>query len=228
MKKFVTLSLLALLTINNGISVFAAEKITVDRNKIKVIANEKQINTDNFLYNGTTYVPLRAVSENLNADVEYNSKTNTAKINSYSQINSYDKEKFLTSYEIFMLLGYSKKMSGIFLSETDSSISISDYSKQLNDAKQIQTLCLALRNDIYNLGHTYSYDVADDLVNESNYCVQFAQLIYNLQLTSDIEEKTKIYSELSNIISKAIAIESTIYDKMDNVYTNYILYDYLQ
>lgn len=41
-----------------------------------------------FVYEGTTYVPIRAVAENLGADVSYNSELNWAEINS----NKYDEQ----------------------------------------------------------------------------------------------------------------------------------------
>lgn len=66
-----------------GVSVSAVavetwEKIDVLRNDIKVIVNGKNIDADNFLYNDTTYLPLRAVGEAIGLDVLYNEETNTA------------------------------------------------------------------------------------------------------------------------------------------------------
>lgn len=48
--------------------------------KANVVANGKVIK-DGLLINGTTYVPLRAVGEALDATVDWNDKTNTATVN---------------------------------------------------------------------------------------------------------------------------------------------------
>lgn len=56
------------------------DNIEVLRNDIKVVVNGNEITSDNFLYNDTTYLPLRAVSEALNQPVSYDEVTNTAYI----------------------------------------------------------------------------------------------------------------------------------------------------
>ena len=54
------------------------EKIDVLRNDIQVVVNGVPVESDNFLYNDTTYLPLRAVGEAIGVDVLYNEETNTA------------------------------------------------------------------------------------------------------------------------------------------------------
>lgn len=56
------------------------DNISVLRNDINVVVNGKSIIADNFLYEDTTYLPLRAVSEALNQSVSYDEVTNTAYI----------------------------------------------------------------------------------------------------------------------------------------------------
>lgn len=66
-----------------SISVIAAgswDTIDVLRNDITVVVNGENVTADNFLYNDTTYLPLRAVSEALNQTVTYDEATNTAYI----------------------------------------------------------------------------------------------------------------------------------------------------
>lgn len=48
------------------------EKIDVVRNKIVVMVDGQKVDADNFLYNDTTYVPIRAVAEALGVNVVYN------------------------------------------------------------------------------------------------------------------------------------------------------------
>lgn len=56
------------------------EKIDVQSNSIHVVVNGQKIDADNFLYNDTTYLPIRAVSEALGQKVDYEESTNTAYI----------------------------------------------------------------------------------------------------------------------------------------------------
>ncbi len=49
-------------------------------NRVKLIVNGQPSASETLLYNGTTYVPLRAVTENLGAKVDYNAATKTASI----------------------------------------------------------------------------------------------------------------------------------------------------
>lgn len=56
------------------------DTIPVLKNDIKVIVNGNEVADDNFLYNDTTYIPLRAVSSALGENVEYDEAENTAYI----------------------------------------------------------------------------------------------------------------------------------------------------
>lgn len=72
--------------------VFAARKvnITVTYDNIKVVVDGKEVQfgkdtkgnqIEPFIYNGTTYLPLRAVGEALGKEVKWDSNTNTAFLN---------------------------------------------------------------------------------------------------------------------------------------------------
>ena len=54
------------------------EKIDVVRNDVQVVVNGVGVTADNFLYNDTTYLPLRAVGEALDLNVQYDEETKTA------------------------------------------------------------------------------------------------------------------------------------------------------
>lgn len=56
------------------------DNIDVLKNDIKVVANGNEVDADNFLYQDTTYLPLRAVSTALGEKVEYDEQSNTAYI----------------------------------------------------------------------------------------------------------------------------------------------------
>jgi hypothetical protein len=57
------------------------QKIDVIFNAVNLEVNGKPVKADSILYNGTTYVPIRAVSEILDKEVGWDEKTNTASIN---------------------------------------------------------------------------------------------------------------------------------------------------
>ncbi len=56
------------------------DNISVLKNDINVVVNGETVTADNFVYNDTTYLPLRAVSTALGESVEYDEITNTAYI----------------------------------------------------------------------------------------------------------------------------------------------------
>lgn len=54
------------------------DTINVLRNDISVVVNGENITADNFLYNDTTYLPLRAVAEAVGKPVDYDAARNIA------------------------------------------------------------------------------------------------------------------------------------------------------
>ena len=88
MKKSVKNCILSSLLIGASLlspSASFAELIDVAKNPVTVYVDGQTVNADNFILNGTTYVPLRAVSESLGAEVLYDGSTSTVQIN-----NSYN------------------------------------------------------------------------------------------------------------------------------------------
>lgn len=77
----VLLSLVLVLSISLiSLSKDLSESIKVYRNQVKLEVNGKQVDTDNFLYRGTTYIPIRAAAELLGKSVGWNIYTNIASI----------------------------------------------------------------------------------------------------------------------------------------------------
>ena len=63
------------------------DNISVLRNDINVVVNGENVSADNFLYQDTTYLPLRAVSEALGGVVVYDETSNTAFIGERKEDN---------------------------------------------------------------------------------------------------------------------------------------------
>lgn len=56
------------------------KSIDVVMNAINLVVDGQTIFNENFLYNGTTYVPVRAVAESLGKEVQWDASTNTVEI----------------------------------------------------------------------------------------------------------------------------------------------------
>lgn len=102
MKKNVNIVLVVIVILTLLLSTVSGASIKktveVAFNSINITVNGKKVDADNIVYNGTTYVPLRAIGEMLDKDVGWNQETNTASISdkktiakeqttSYSRLN---------------------------------------------------------------------------------------------------------------------------------------------
>lgn len=73
------------------------QTISVLPNTIKVVVNGKEVQADNFLYNDTTYLPIRAVSEAIGQNVQYDATTSTATIETEKKGDKVDNAVKVTS-----------------------------------------------------------------------------------------------------------------------------------
>lgn len=83
MKKYfaVFLTLVLILSLSLGsVSEDLGEYIRVTKNLVKLEVNGQRVISDNFLYKGTTYIPLRKVSELLDKNVGWNIYTKVASV----------------------------------------------------------------------------------------------------------------------------------------------------
>jgi len=74
----------ALMLFLSNFTVFGAgvqQVIEVVLNSVNLTVNGQRVQADTILYNGTTFVPLRATAEMLGKEVGWDSSTNTASIN---------------------------------------------------------------------------------------------------------------------------------------------------
>lgn len=118
MKKFTT-GLLAGVVLTSSITVFAAggRMIEVFDNVKKVVVNkvEKPFDKNNkpFVYNGTTYVPLRFVADALGEAVDWDGKTGTVFIGETNNKNAHYWGKDLKVISEDFLKGYNHDGKGI-------------------------------------------------------------------------------------------------------------------
>ncbi|TFB13665.1 copper amine oxidase N-terminal domain-containing protein [Filobacillus milosensis] len=97
----VTMLLTVFVFIRTDATEVIMKKIEVAINNVKIFANGHEVSEDNFVYNGTTYVPLRAVSESLGMVVYYDGangiiniegeNTNSQKVKIYAEIMNHYK-----------------------------------------------------------------------------------------------------------------------------------------
>lgn len=91
--KWLIVGIVFSLIITSSVAVFAENRsIQVFFNNIKISINGTNIETDTepFIYNGRTYVPVRFIAENLNMDVKYNEMTDTVEITNKNEIKNVD------------------------------------------------------------------------------------------------------------------------------------------
>lgn len=81
MKKYLSAIIISLLLTTTLFATQATQKIEIIMNAITIMVNGQTVEADNILYNGTTYVPLRAVSELLDKEVNFKKETNSVEIN---------------------------------------------------------------------------------------------------------------------------------------------------
>lgn len=91
------------------------QTINVLPNTIKVVVDGKEIQADNFLYNDTTYLPIRAVSEALGKDVQYDTETGTATISEKKEDDAVETvSKYTPQVDEKTLWNYFDNQNGIW------------------------------------------------------------------------------------------------------------------
>ena len=85
-KSFISGVLLSTVVLVPALS-FGANSQTIDVifGKIKLIVNGNNINENTLLYNGTTYLPIRAIANAIGADVSYDNKKYQATLTTTTQ-----------------------------------------------------------------------------------------------------------------------------------------------
>lgn len=81
MKKFISGLLIGIMLMSST-TIFAETQMSINAifGKVKLVVNNQVVEQETLVYNGTTYVPLRATAEILDKEVTYDNKTSTAYI----------------------------------------------------------------------------------------------------------------------------------------------------
>ncbi len=191
--------------------------IQVDANLMKVNVNGTSVKADNFLYNGTTYLPVRAVTEAIGARVDFDQKTMTATITSSST-----EKKAATSAQVYYDVA---ELSSL----TNTLTTYASFVGLVDDKSDYDVFSAMLKETIYNwkdaveeLKKDISYYEGKDayyktsLSKAENLSKQFGDLKTNIEkLPSLVENYYKNDSE-SNVSALSDLID-TLSDKSNDI-----------
>jgi len=156
------------------------EKINVVRNSIVVNVDGIKLDADNFVYEGTTYVPIRKVAETFGRGVNYDEETNSADIVTDCSFK-YEGEVVgvINGYEVTdtMYADYEKHLSAI--------------NKYSSDAEK-ET---AVKNEIVNNVLTYQIANALGVYIDYNYVKNYENMLTFIHMQYGGEEEFRKEAE---------------------------------
>lgn len=146
----------------------ATQAITVSANTAKINVNGKSIGADNFNYNGTLYVPLRAISENMGMSVNWNNDIKTASISSSDAGSNSSKDKLDIAH--YLLL--ENEFDGLYDASNEIFFSLIHNDKETTDSiKSLKSLLSInlMKKDTYDILVGYGYPDLKGLAQNYNY-----------------------------------------------------------
>ena len=150
------------------------ENISVIRNTIGITIDGRSFEEDNFVYNGTTYVPLRAIAETFGKGVEYDEENNIAKILTDCSFK-------YVGEEVGSINGYSV---------TD--LMFEDYKKHLsaiNEYASEEELTAAVKEEIVKNVMTIQIANALDIFIDRNYVLNYDNMLQFMYMQHGGEEE---------------------------------------
>ena len=231
MKKLLSIIILTTM-LCYGISV-NADIIDVNLNSVNVTVDGNRITTPNILWQGTTYIPLRSVSESLKCNVDWDGSTNTAAITRNVTTIDYDLlTMFNAQYKSTQLKRLLKKCETIYdkLSyEYDNNM----YGSTTEFNKQTKTQVQALENDIIinnaalKLG--YSTDKIQNLTLYISSALDFLNLTDDWLILHSIYPSTDTIEGYRDTRMKALTCISqahNVLNQFDDDMANYVIKNY--
>ena len=168
------------------------QNIEVEFNSVNLEVNGTNVDADNILYNGTTYVPLRKTAEILGCDVGWDGNTNTAKITQFDD-----------NYMIGFIFYNLKKVCDIY-DQCDSIVDLADWdfskAQWTNKVYENNRSKFDLLTDYFNrISSTYKY--------LTDYKESFYELATNMTPKENIDA---YYTNLDNMYGKLCYIYSAV------------------
>jgi type 1 fimbria pilin len=162
-----------------------------------VVNGEAVTDVDAKVIDGSTYVPLRAVSEMLGADVSYDAKTKTAYVNLGQSANvdtSVDTSVEVET-ETEVTTGFTNVIAGLSASEVEATIK-SDAEADWDGDFQMQAYQIKTQTEAYEALIALEIDsqVKEDILNKAhvNWGFDFQMVLY------EYETQLEAYQDLNN------------------------------
>jgi hypothetical protein len=213
MKKKVLATLIAILAMGN--TVFASEQINVDKNQVNIVVNGKTVESDNFLYKGTTYVPLRTVSDNLNGSVNYDNATKTANISS----NASTANSSNNNSNVFLMWKSScimENATGLFyvfcLSNPDmvKNYTEDDFTDTMETFDTYVSTAVEIYNSVYDLEITELYPAVEELQELAVTLNEYGHDLVDMKFKGSTSIDSKYNEKLDIITTKYLNIIDSI------------------
>lgn len=177
----------------------ALNSITVSKNTITVYVNGQKITADNFVYDGTTYVPIRAIGDSIGATIDFDAIAKTAtitipnKVQTVTQPNAQDKAYItILSYANKALVDaadlfsyFSTAYGGISASTSDR-----DFQTYMTQASLKSNEVKSTADTIYNLEITPLYELADKMYSMVENCNTCITQLYALRAGQNVDTWT--------------------------------------
>lgn len=145
---------------------------------VKVQVNNQDVDVENILYNGTTYLPMRKVVELVGKDIEWNQDTMTANIVEKNEnsldislptITSYgfENEAYIVNFSDGFTIGLDSKKNDVPGFPTYESVLVSAHIKNMNDSSIISTPIMVGFNELYGYKYnTIAYELYSEQIPE--------------------------------------------------------------
>ncbi len=224
------------------------KSIEVYPNTINIKVNGQPVTADNFLYNNTTYVPLRAVSEMLGAKVDWYSENNLADITRSD--SSYESAlvanaayiQDLLSISLFInyapdFVAFAEKSTYVMaygldgsISYTSNDISSQAHDRMISELQEIKDHYSALRESAYNSVSM----VSDQILDVFDYYYRFmlslscdmmyelAQFVNASLKGNPTDEKRELYFQWYHSIKTLDDVVHGLYERLLIAYNNVV------
>ena len=227
------------------------ENISVVKNSTTISANYQPVNADNFIYNDTTYVPLRALTESLGCVVMWNEETRDISVNNapldnaklaaraLSNLDSIESSnRVLSSTNDLLSTAFGASIDGVLgndrlfvLSEDmqkakDGDLKLRNYFKNIVPLKYFVENNRLINIDPNTINNIF--DSMDKQLSEMDDSLQ-ALTVFN---SYDLRTKQSVYatdSYANRVYNNSISVQNRYFD-IDSMISDvrYALYDYIK